>query len=114
MRILLDNSVPRALRHFLKGHTVVTSVELRWERLKNGKLLSAAEEAGFDLFLTCDQAMKSEQNLTGRFTAILALGSNFWLVLKARGTEIAMACTALDLNPNLESVGIEHLLNTRG
>jgi len=44
LRILLDNSVPLPLRHFLADHVVVAAVDLNWERLKNGKLLVAAEE----------------------------------------------------------------------
>ena len=34
--------------------------------MKNGTLLSAAEEAGFDLLITADQEMRYQQNLSGR------------------------------------------------
>lgn len=89
MRVLFDNSTPRGLRGFLTGHEVTISVDLGWERLKNGKLLNAAEEAGFEIILTADQSIKNEQNLVGRTIAIVALGSNRWSVLKPRGFEIA-------------------------
>lgn len=96
MRILFDNSVPIPLRRFLAGHAVTASVELKWERLKNGKLLAAAQEAGFHLFVTCDQAMRNEKNLTNRRIAILTLGSNFWPLLKARVKEIAALVNVIE------------------
>jgi hypothetical protein len=34
--------------------------------LANGALLDAAERAGFDLLLTCDQNVRKQQNLKGR------------------------------------------------
>ena len=38
---------------------------------KNGILLSLAEAAGFDLFLTMDKGLQYQQNLAGRGIAIL-------------------------------------------
>ena len=40
------------MRRYLTNHMVQTAAELGWERLSNGALLSAAEEAGFDVFLS--------------------------------------------------------------
>ena len=44
--------------------------------MKNGALLSAAEEAGFDLFITADQELSYQQNLAGRKIAVLVLSTN--------------------------------------
>jgi glutathione synthase/RimK-type ligase-like ATP-grasp enzyme len=41
--------------------------------LKNGALLTAAEEAGYELFITADQEITCQQNLTGRKMALLVL-----------------------------------------
>ena len=41
--------------------------------LKNGQLLYAAESAGFDVLLTVDQNIPSQQNLRGHKLAILIL-----------------------------------------
>ena len=38
---------------------------------KNGLLLSLAEGAGFDLFITIDKGLQYQQNLAGRGIAIL-------------------------------------------
>lgn len=57
MRIILDESVPQKLRLLIEGgHTVVTTGFQGWAGMKNGALLKAAEEAGFELFVTADQA----------------------------------------------------------
>jgi len=59
--------------------------------LKNGALLSAAEEAGFDLFSTADQELSYQQNLTGRKIALLVLITNNWSQVKSHTTEIMAA-----------------------
>ena len=66
MRILFDQGTPVPLRPFLKGHTVRTAAEEEWERLTNGELLTAAEAAGFELFVTTDKNLRYQQNLAGR------------------------------------------------
>jgi len=43
--------------------------------LKNGELLQAAEAQGFDVFLTGDQTLAHEQNLSGRRLAVVALSA---------------------------------------
>jgi hypothetical protein len=44
---------------------VVTAWYQGWSGLKNGALLNAAEDAGFDLFITADQELSYQQNLMG-------------------------------------------------
>ena len=64
MRIILDESTPQKLRLLIDNrHTVVTTWFQGWSGLKNGALLAAAEEAGFDLFITADQELSYQQNL---------------------------------------------------
>jgi hypothetical protein len=53
-----------------------------WGELKNGQLLRMAEENGFEILVTGDQSLVSEQNLTGRRLAIVALSSNNWPIVK--------------------------------
>jgi hypothetical protein len=63
MRIILDESVPQKLRLSIDGgHTIVTTWFQGWSGLRNGALLTAAEEAGFDLFITADQELAWQQN----------------------------------------------------
>ena len=49
---------------------------MQWpERLKNGEFLKAAEEAGFDAMVTCEQNIRHQQNLAGRKLALVAIGT---------------------------------------
>jgi hypothetical protein len=57
---------------------VRTAAQQGWDKLRNGDLLTAAEEAGFDLFVTTDKNMRFQQNLTGRKIAIVVLGQQQW------------------------------------
>jgi hypothetical protein len=43
--------------------------------LKNGKLLAAAEAAGFDILLTVDRGFRYEQNFMGRKIAFIVLST---------------------------------------
>jgi hypothetical protein len=55
VKILFDANTPAPLARFLRGHEVAPADELGWQGLENGALLDSAEQAGFDLLLTCDQ-----------------------------------------------------------
>jgi hypothetical protein len=43
--VLFDHGIPRGLGNHLPGHTVTLAIEKGWDRLSNGKFLSAAEAA---------------------------------------------------------------------
>jgi len=74
MRILFDQGSPAPLIAFLEGHTVAQARDLGWDKLVNGELLKAAEEAGFEVLLTTDKNVAAQQNLTKHTIAIVALG----------------------------------------
>jgi hypothetical protein len=72
MKVLLDECVPRKLRRELAEHEVLTVTERGWSGIKNGKLLTLAE-AEFDVFLTVDQNLKYQQNLTAFNIGVILL-----------------------------------------
>lgn len=78
MKILFDQGTPVPLRRALPSGSVTTVYEQGWSTLQNGALLAAAEQAGFDIFVTTDQNLKYQQQLNGRRMAILVLGSTSW------------------------------------
>jgi hypothetical protein len=78
VRILFDQGTPAPLRHALIGHTVETAFELGWAILQNGALIAAAEEAGFEVFVTTDKNLKYQQNLEARSISILVLSTTSW------------------------------------
>lgn len=63
MKILFDHNVDRRFRKHLPGHQIKTTREMSWERLLNGALLKAAEDAGFECFISIDKKLEHEQNL---------------------------------------------------
>ena len=82
MKVLLDQNLDHRLRKPLGSHEVFTASYKGWEALKNGKLLDAANEEGFDVLVTGDQSLSYEQNLTGRRLAIVALSAIEWRIIK--------------------------------
>jgi hypothetical protein len=67
---------------FLKEHTVQTTAQRGWDKLKNGELLKAAEDAGFDVLVTPDKYIRYQQNLTVRTIALVVLGNPQWSILR--------------------------------
>jgi hypothetical protein len=91
LKILFDANTPAPLARFLRGHDVVRADELGWQGLENGALLDAAENAGFDLLLTCDQNVRHQQNFASRKLALVVLSSNHWPTLRRVAARIASA-----------------------
>ncbi len=63
VRILLDENLNWRLEQFLPGHEVKSVPRLGWAGLKNGKLLARAAQENFDVLITMDGSMASQQNL---------------------------------------------------
>jgi hypothetical protein len=72
MRILLDECVPRPLRHELADHEVRTVVEMGWAGKRNGELMQLRTET-FAVFLTTDQNLRYQQSLRGLPMAVVVL-----------------------------------------
>jgi hypothetical protein len=79
MLILFDHGTPKGLTRALPGHTIITAQAQGWDKLSNGALLNAAEEAAIDLLLTTDRRIGYQQNLAGRKIALVVLtGTTKW------------------------------------
>ena len=63
------------MRDCLTGHECIAVSDRGWKGIKNGELLRLAE-GHFDLFLTADQSIRYQQNLSGRRIPILELSTN--------------------------------------
>ena len=94
MRILFDQGTPVPLRQLLTGHEVKTAFEMGWSELDNGDLLAAAE-ASFDVFVTTDQSLRYQQNLSGRHIGILILPTTSWPRIQRQSSRILDALAAL-------------------
>lgn len=73
MKILLDHNLDRRLKNHLTEYETATTQEQNWADVLNGELLALAEENNFDVLLTADTNIKSEQNLSNRKISILVL-----------------------------------------
>ncbi len=71
MKILLDNCAPVKFARLLLGHEVTHCSRVGWEKLSNGRLLAAAEDAGFMVMVTVDKSIPFQQNMTRRKIAVI-------------------------------------------
>ena len=78
MLVLFDQGTPVPIREHLAHHTVRTAAQQGWATLDNGELLTAAEFAGFEVFVTTDKNIRYQQNLAGRRIAIVIIGYSRW------------------------------------
>ena len=107
MLVLLDENLPHRLRFLIPDHEVRTVTFQGWKALSNGALLEAAEQAGFDVLVTADQAIRYQQNIQGRKISILILSSSELGRLASHADQIVAAINsirggiivALDLGP---------------
>jgi hypothetical protein len=73
MRVLLDEQLPRQLAPYFVGHEVRTVQPEAWAGLKNGALLTKAEDAGFEVLITGDKNMPFQQNIAKRRRGVLVM-----------------------------------------
>jgi hypothetical protein len=90
-KVLCDEQLPHKLRHALAEFETVTVQYAGFSGLKNGQLLSAAQLAGFDVFLTGDKTLEYEQNMRGRTIAAVSLSAAHWAIIKDHAGKIAVA-----------------------
>ena len=74
MKILIDECVDERLRLLFRGHDCQTARFAGLAGLKNGRLLEAAEAAGFDVLITVDQNIPDQQNLSGKVSILILCG----------------------------------------
>lgn len=79
-RVLCDESVPHDVASAVVGHEVATVQGLGWAGAKNGALLRAAREAGYEVLVTVDRNMEYQQNIPASGLALV--------VIRARSTRV--------------------------
>jgi len=95
MRILFDHGTPKGLIRAFPDHEITTAHGKGWDRLDNGALLDAAEDAGIEVLITTDRRIRYQQNLTGRRIALVVLtGTTKWSSIRRNFDRIAAAVNA--------------------
>lgn len=72
MRVFLDHCVPKRLLRLLPEHEVKTAYQMGWAAKKNGELLRLVE-GDFEVFITVDQNLRHQQNLSSSPLLVLVL-----------------------------------------
>ena len=91
MKFLLDENLPHSLRGHLSNHLTSTAAYAGFAGLVNGRLLDAAERAGFEVLVTGDKTLQYEQNLGARKIALVSLSAISWPVIAPHVLKIARA-----------------------
>ena len=74
---------------------IITAHARGWDKLNNGALLNAAEDAAVDLLLTTDRRIRYQQNLAGRRIALVVLtGTTKWSRVRLHFAHVAAAVNA--------------------
>lgn len=97
MKIILDECVDRRFAKELSGHDVKTVPQMGWATIKNGELLSLAENE-FDIFVTVDRNLAFQQNLP-KFNiavAVLRASSNRLADLKPLAPKLLSILSSLE------------------
>ena len=72
MNLLLDHCVPKRFGRELPGHAVKTTFQMGWSNVGNGRLLAQAARE-FNAFITVDQNIRFQQNLSTLPLSVLIL-----------------------------------------
>jgi hypothetical protein len=70
--VLLDECLDWRLSEYLTGAEVRTVQQMGWSSIKNGALLALAQTQ-FDIFITVDRPLPSQQNLSKYALAVIVL-----------------------------------------
>jgi predicted nuclease of predicted toxin-antitoxin system len=73
MSILLDENLNWRLERFLPGHACSSVPRIGWAGSKNGVLLQQAAAAGFDVLISMDGALATQQNRANLPLAVVVL-----------------------------------------
>lgn len=76
MKILLDECITKRLKPYLADYDVFTVSEMKWNGIKNGKLMALCADNNFDLLLTIDKNLIFQQNLEKYSLTIAVLDSS--------------------------------------
>lgn len=74
MRILIDECLDWRLGRAMTGHESLSVQKMGWAGIKNGKLLTLAQEK-FDIFLTADRNLSFQQDTTKFKIAVVVLAA---------------------------------------
>jgi hypothetical protein len=75
LKILLDEGVPKIIQWRLSGLSISNVEEMGWRGIKNGALLDLMS-GEFQILITTDKKLPSQQNLEKRRLSVVILPTN--------------------------------------
>jgi hypothetical protein len=75
VKVLLDECIHRKFMAAFASHDCTTVWDAGMAGKTNGTLLSLAEKAGFNVFMTMDKGLQYQQNLTDRRISVIVIRS---------------------------------------
>jgi predicted nuclease of predicted toxin-antitoxin system len=96
MRIFLDENVPVQIANALSGHEISSVWKEQLDGITNGKLLQFIEQK-FDLLITADANMLSQNTFLGRAFSVIVLPTNS--LPRLLGNIPAILQTVMDIEP---------------
>jgi predicted nuclease of predicted toxin-antitoxin system len=72
VRVLLDENLPRGLKHDLVGHEVLTVPEVGWSGIADADLLQRAG-ARFEVLVTADRNLEFQQGVSAGSVGVVVL-----------------------------------------
>ena len=76
MKLLLDENLPKKLKHDLQIHEVYTVSDKKWNGIKNGELIKLLLAENFEVLLTFDKNMEYQQNFVKYPIAVFVLNAS--------------------------------------
>ncbi len=96
MRIFLDENVPVQIANALSGHEISSVWKEQLDGITNGKLLLYIEQR-FDLLITADANMLSQNTFLARAISVIVLPTNS--LSRLLGNIPAIQQTVMDIEP---------------
>ena len=91
MKILFDHCTPQGLREYLQEHEVRTAKDEDLHEVRNGELIKAAVDRGFDVLITADKRMRKQETISGLPLRVVVLTRPYWPSVKTHAERIRRA-----------------------
>ena len=75
MKILIDECLPKSIKHEFSDHLTLTVREMSWDSKTNGELMKAAMDTGLEVFVTIDKNLQFQQNLKKYNIVVIVLNA---------------------------------------
>ena len=91
MKILFDHCTPQGLKEYLQEHEVRTAKDEDLHEVRNGELIKAAVDRGFDVLITADKRMRKQERISGLPLRVVVLTRPYWPSVKPHAERIRRA-----------------------